>query len=146
MRRLSSFLLVLVLLTLVLPARGAGRFSKNYEFKTDVRLEIGVATGDGLRLDWVQFKVPAVAEGRDYRTGGLVMMEAGLSNTAGESLSGGIAVALFDGEGNLVGAASGGSRLTSIRSGRQKSYRVVFEDVNAHAYKARTFQITIESK
>ncbi len=146
MRRLSSGLLLLVLLTVSLPVRGAGILSKNYEFKSDVRLEVGVATDDGLRLDWVRFKVPAVSAGRDYRTGGLVTMEATLSNIAGTSVRGGIAVALFDAEGNLVGVASGGSRWTPIKAGRQKLFKLIFDDVNANAYRARTFQISVESK
>ncbi len=65
MRRLSSSLLLLVLLTVSLPVRGGGILSKNYEFKSDVRLEVGVATDDGLRFDWVRLKVPAFSAGRD---------------------------------------------------------------------------------
>jgi len=142
-------LLVLVMTTALLtatPLIAEDLISKSYEFKPDVTLEIGAVNGQGLRLDFARFKVPAVVDGRVQRTGGLVTVDVALSNVGEDSSRAGIAVALFDGNGRLVGVASGGSRWSAIRAGRQKNYRMIFEDVNGFAHTARTFQISFESK
>ena len=55
-------------------------------------------------------------------------------------------VALFDEQGRLLGVASGGSRVNALKPSRQRTFKLVFDDVNREAYKAKTFQISIESK
>ena len=69
-----------------------------------------------------------------------------ISNTSGESRKVGLALALFDEEGRLLGVASGGSKLASIKPGRQKSFILLFDGVNSEAHRAATFQISMESK
>jgi hypothetical protein len=54
-------------------------------------------------------------------------------------------VALFDNDGRLVGVADGGTSLVPLRGGRFKVYRLVFQNVNAAAPLATTFQISVES-
>lgn len=58
----------------------------------------------------------------------------------------GVAIALYDGEGRLVGVASGGTGLMPLKPDRQRSFTLIFDDVNALAAQAQTFQITVESK
>ena len=146
MRRLPGAMLVTMLALVSMPLVADNLVSKTYEFKADVTLEIGAANDAGLRLDFVRFKVPSAEDGRIRRTGGLVTVEVGLSNTGNASNRAGIAVALFDENQRLIGVASGGSRWSAIRAGRQKSYRMVFDDVNGLANTATTFQISVESK
>jgi hypothetical protein len=145
-RPAAAGLPVLIAALLLAPIADAGLISKEYHFKPDVTLEIGAATDSGLRLDSVRFHLPSTAGGEHVRTGGVVKVEVAVSNTTGAAQKVGIAVALFDEVNRLVGVASGGSKVMSIKGNRQKSYTLVFDDVNGEAYKATTFQISIESK
>ena len=58
----------------------------------------------------------------------------------------GIAIALYDDEGHLLGVASGGNRISPVRPDRQKTFHLVFEGVTAEAHKATAFQISLEAK
>ncbi len=146
MRRVLAVLLVVGSIAAVAPVARGSLLSKTYNFKSDVTLEIGAATEEGLRIDSVRFLLPSTLGGRLFRTGGLVNVEVALSNTASTGQRVGIAVALFDEQGRLVGVASGGSRWVPIKPDRQKLFRLVFDDVNGEAYRAKTFQISVESK
>jgi hypothetical protein len=120
--------------------------SKRYEFKDGVILQMSATTPSGLRLDTVRFKMPATRGDRLTRTGGLLSARVAVSNTADKALKVGVAIALFDGEGRLLAVASGGSRLSAIKPGRQKTFSLVFDGVNAEAHKATTFDISLEAK
>jgi len=146
MRRLVPVSLVLTMAVALAPYGGAGLLSKEYHFKDGVMLEIGESTDDGLRLDSVRFRLPAMLDGEHSRTGGVARVEVALSNTTGAGLKAGIAVALFDDADRLLGVASGGSTLIPVKSNRQKRYTLVFDNVNGEAHRATTFQISIESK
>lgn len=120
--------------------------SKKYEFKEGVTLEVGADTGDGLRIDTVRFQLPTTPGGRYLRTLGIVSAEVTVSNSSENSGKIGIAIALFDAEGRLVGAANGGTKLMPVKPGRQKTYTLIFEGVNSAAHSTTTFQISFESK
>jgi len=128
-----------------LPA-SADLISKTYEFKKDTTLSIGESNADGLRVDTIRFSLPATVGGSHMRTGGLPRVEISLSNTGEDSRKLGIAVALFDADGRMVGVASGGSGISALKAGRQKTYKLVFDDLNRDAFRARTFQVSVESK
>ncbi|MCP3978662.1 MAG: hypothetical protein GY716_04915 [bacterium] len=138
--------LALVATLLAVPGPRAELLSKSYVFKPGVNLELGVATGDGLRIDSVRFDLPPTSGARYQRPGGLVRAQVAVSNTASKTLKVGLAVALFDAEEQLVGVANGGTTVVGIKPGRQKTYKLVFDGVNGHAHRAEEFQISIESK
>jgi hypothetical protein len=146
MRRLSGAITLTMLVLVAMPLSADDLVSKNYQFKPDTTLEIGAANDRGLRLDSVRFKVPPTTDGRIHRTAGLVTVDVALSNVGTDSNRAGIAIALFDAKSRLVGVASGGSRFSALRAGRQKTYRLVFDDVNGLAHTATTFQVSVESK
>ena len=144
--RCATFsILIAALLLQTAPARG-DVLSKSYNFKKDVTLAIGETNLDGLRLDTVRFTLPATVGGNHMRTGGLPKVEVALSNTSDASRRLGVAIALFDAEGRMVGVASGGSRFAPLKGNRQKTYKLIFDDLNEDAYRAATFQISVESK
>ena len=145
MRRTTAVVLLLFVVLVHGSLSAAGLLSRSFQFKPGVTLEIGVDT-DGLRLDSVRFRVPESPGGSRLRPGGLVTADVAVSNIGGESRKLGLAVALFDDSGQLVGVASGGSRLTSLRSDRQKTFRLVFDDVNHNVDSASTFQISLEAR
>jgi len=144
-RRLAVAPLLFALLLSASPAF-AGMLSKVFEFKADTTLTVGAATESGLRLDAVRFRLPVAQDGRYSRTSGLASTEVSLSNTTASSLKAGVAIALFDAEGRLVAVASGGSRWAPIKPNRQKTFRLVFDNVNHEIFDTGTFQITIETK
>ena len=144
--KLGAGCLTTVMLLLAAAPWQAELLSKRYRFQDGVRLSIGESTGSGLRLDSVRFKVPAPRDDVLTRTGGLVQVEVAVSNTGGGSVKVGLAVALFDDEERLLAVARGGSKLVTVKSGRQKTFRLLFDGVNAEAHKATVFQISVESK
>jgi hypothetical protein len=146
MRRLASGIIVLGMSIALAPAAGASLLSKTFEFKNAVTLEVGAANQDGLRLDTVRFQLPSPSSNRWMPSGRTVNVQVALSNTTDKSMKVGIAVALFDEAGRLVGAATGGTKLMPIKPGRQKDYKLVFDGANGEAYLAKTFQISIETK
>jgi hypothetical protein len=120
--------------------------SKRYDFRDRVVLEVSETEPGGLRLDTVQFQLPAQTGDRLTRVGGLLTARVAVSNTGSEARKVGLAIALFDDEGRLLAVASGGNKLTAIKPERQKTFSLVFDGVNAEAHKATAFQISLEPK
>lgn len=135
----------LTLSLLATPAAQADTFSKKYRFVLDKTLEMGETLGDGMRLDSVQFVMPAT-DGKILRIGGVPEAVVAISNMSQESVKVGIAVAVFDEEGRLLGVASGGSAMRGIRALRQVGYSLKFDWVNGEMTKAATFQVSVETK
>ena len=146
MRRFVRSLLVpACIFALTLPL-SAALLSKSYQFKPGVSLELGVPADGGLRLDSVEFTMPAPGGRRFLKFGGNVVAEVAVSNGGSEPRKIGLAIALFDKEGRLVGVASGGSKLIAIKPERQSVYSLVFDDLNRSASRAVSFQISLEPK
>ena len=132
-------------LLLAAPA-SADTFSKKYRFVSDKTLEVGESVGSGMRLDSVQFMIPAPSGDSILRTGGVPEAVVAVSNMSQESVKVGIAVAVYDEEGRLIGVASGGSAMRGIRAYRQVGYSLKFDFVNGEMAKAATFQVSVETK
>ncbi len=134
----------------LLACAGAGAqaalLAKTYQFKADTQLQVGETIDGGLRLDSIQFFLPSTAGAPGMRTGGSVRADVSISNLGKERTMFGIAIALFDDQGRLLGAANGGPRIFPLRSERQGTFRLVFDGVNGEAYKATQFKIAIETK
>ena len=147
MRR--SIVLTVVAASL-LACAGAGAqaaiLAKTFQFKPEVVLQVGESLEGGIRLDSVQFFLPSSSGVPGMRTGGLVRAEVSISNLGKEKQMFGIAVALFDDQGRLLGAANGGPRVFPLRPERQGTFQIVFDGVNGEAYKATQFKIAIETK
>lgn len=128
-----------------LPAR-AELLSKRFLFKPGTVLQVGESTSDGLRLDEVRFIVDRGSQTAELRLGGPLAAEVAISNTSERSQRVGIAVALFDDAGRLLGVASAGNKIGVIKAGQQSRFRLSFDDVNLEAHRATAFQISLESK
>jgi hypothetical protein len=146
MRSVMLGTMILAVAAINVPATHAELLSKSYVFKAGVTLELGAETGDGLRVDSVKFKLPATVGERTSRVAGLATAHVAVSNTGTSSQKVGVALALFDDEGRLLGVASGGTSLVAIKPGRQKAYTLVFDNVNTLAHRATKFQLSLESK
>jgi len=142
--RISALLVSSLLL--VAPSVQADTFSKKYRFVLDKTLEMGEALGEGMRLDSVQFNLPAPSGEKILRIGGVPEAVVAISNLSQESVKVGIALAVFDEEGRLLGVASGGSAMRGIHAYRQIGYSLKFDYVNGEMTKAATFQVSVETK
>ncbi len=119
--------------------------SKRLKFQAGVTLELAENAGGGLRLDTVEFKMPATGrDGRLTRTAGLLTAHVTVSNTGDRARVAGLAIALHDDAGRLLAVASGGNKLTSVRPGRQKTFSLVFDGVYHEAHRASSFEISLE--
>lgn len=143
-RRAALFALLVSVLWTSAPA--AELFSKSYVFKPGIVLETAVPVDEDLRLDWVYFKVPKPIEGRIRRTSGPVSVRVAVSNGASTPRRVAIALALFDDEDRLLGVTSGGSRLSAVRPGRQRTFTLVVDGVYGSVHRATTFQISLEPR
>jgi len=146
MRSAVTGTLTLAALLVLAPVAGAELLSKGYEFKDAVTLEIGASTESGLRIDSVKFHIPPTAGEPGQRSGGLANAEVAVSNVGTQARKVGLALALFDEAGRLVGVASAGTSLMPLKSGRQRTYTLVFDHVNGEVHRATRFQISLESK
>ncbi len=145
MRKSAAIVTVVALLFTVGGAAQAALISKTFKYRHGVLLEIGASSEDGLRLDSVQFFLPSDSKG-PFRFGPGVRADVAVSNLGPEAQKVGIAIALFDARGRLVGVASGGSALLAIKPQRQSFYSLTFKDVNNLAAEAVSFQISVERK
>lgn len=145
--RLPVFPVLLTLsLAAVAPSAQADTFSKKYRYVNDKTLEVGESVGSGMRLDSVQFVLPASSGESILRVGGVPEAVVAISNMSQESVKVGVAIAVYDEEGRLLGVASGGSAMRGIRAYRQVGYSLKFDYVNGEMAKAATFQVSVETK
>jgi hypothetical protein len=119
-------------------------FTKAYEFKANTILKVGTDMPAGLRLDSVEFIVPAPAA--EKSTFGGPKAKVSISNLSKSSTTVAIAIAVTDADGRLVGVATGGTKLFPLRADRQMVYSLDFGGVNAELDKGTVFRISIEPK
>lgn len=120
-------------------------FSKAYAFKANTVLQVGADLGAGLRLDSVEWVVTP----DDGSPSGLFSgpkVKVAISNVGSASVKVGIAVAVTDGDGRLVGVASGGTKLFPLRAGRQMDYELDVDGVSAELEHGTVFRISVEPK
>ena len=58
----------------------------------------------------------------------------------------GVAIAIFDGDGNIVAAGSGGVKLGSLGKGERDTFQIKFPYVYRNLANAKTFMVTLETK
>lgn len=143
MCRTNYLVVALGVLMLLAPATRAGLLSKTYEFRSDVFLDIGASTDDGLRVDSVRFQMPSATA---VRTAAEATATVSITNTSDSAKRVGMGIALFDDAGNMVGVVAGGTKLMPLKAGKQKIYKLIFEHIYVEAPRATTFQISVESK
>ena len=145
-RRSLSFLFLLPLAWMLQDSARAGTlFSKTFQYKPATVLTIGADIEPGIRVDSVRFRIPSGEGGRVSRAGDSVQAEVAISNIGAESRRMGVALALFDDGGRLLGVASGGDRMIPLKPGRQATYVLTFAMVNAESPSTTRFQISVET-
>ena len=118
-------------------------FSKAYAFKADTILEIGTEMPGGLRLDSVEFVLPK-SDANQGGTFGGPKVKIGISNLGTSSVKIGVAVAVTDADGRLVGVASGGTKLFPVRADRAIVYSLSINGVRSALAEGTVFRISVE--
>jgi hypothetical protein len=122
-------------------AARADLLSRELPVETGKIVDLREANADGLRLDALQVELP-----RPDLPGGGVRLQVALTNTGEVPRRAGVAVALFDDQGRLVGVASGGSRMVALRPGQTKFYTLDVDHVVAEAARATKLRVSMESR
>lgn len=118
-------------------------FSKAYAFKPDTVLEVGSEVPGGLRLDSVEFVVPKEGAERGGLFGG-PKVKVGISNLGAKAVKIGVAIAVTDADGRLVGVASGGTKLFPVRADRAIVYTLPISGVRSALAEGTVFRISVE--
>ena len=136
---------VLVALSLAVTAARAENFSKTYEFKPNMALQVGSEVREGLRLDTIEFVIPK-NDPAEASTFGGPKVKVTVSNVGKTSQTIAVAIAVTDADGKLVGVASGGTKIFPLRAERQMTYTLDFGAVNSELANGKEFKFTIEPK
>lgn len=127
-------------------ARGGDFVSRSYEFKPNRVLEVGLDLGNGLRLVSIEFVVPQKDESGARPLLDQPRAKVTIANLGKDGAKIGIAIAVVDGDGRLVAAGSGGTKLFPLRAERKMTYTIGFDDVSDRVASGTAFQISLESK
>ena len=120
--------------------------SKAYKFKANTRLEIGLDIARGVRLDSVEFGVPTTSTESPSSLFGQPKVDVSITNVGSASARIGVIIAVLDDDGRLLGVASGGTKVFPLRSERQMTYSMSFDDVSSELGQGTTFRISVEAK
>jgi hypothetical protein len=131
-------------LAMTVPAVDAALTSKQYEYKSAVKLTTNVDLGDGLSLDSVMFRPPS-SVGKGFWKSGLLKVDVAVTNRGQDARKFGIAIALFDDSDRLLGVATHGTTFP-LKPERTAVYTLEFANVNSEVFHAKRFTISIEPK
>lgn len=135
---------VLLVAALALPA-GAEFFCKKYDFVQERWIQVNEKSGD-VTIQDIQFQFPSYVGPRKMEIQGPNQAVLHIKNYGTEALRIHLAVALFDGDGNLVGCGTTGSKLGSTKPGEEESFFITFDYVKGRLATTKTFQLTLETE
>ena len=127
-------------LLLVSPA-GAAQNTAQYKFEGNRWLSLDLAVGD-VRTDVIRFDWPAAVLG--IKTGYKATVK--VVNGSSRQVSAGIAVAVYDGAGKLIGVGSSGTRIGTIDPGDSVDFEIDFNNVTERLEQAAQFQIALQTR
>jgi hypothetical protein len=142
-RRAGSWVVLAAALALAAGDVRAELFSKAYAFKVGTLLEVGTEMPGGLRLDSVEFVLPKDDPAQSSVFSG-PKVKVSISNLGASAAKVGVAIAITDADGRLVGVASGGTKLFPLRPDRQIVYTLSIDGVRAELASGTVFRISVE--
>ena len=119
---------------------GAATVSKKYQLEKNRPVSLELSAGQ-VRVEQVLFEFPASV--LRVETAGKARVT--VVNGAAGKVRVGLALALFDEEGNLVAAGAGGNKGGQVAPGEKAEFSVFFYYVTERILSATSFQITLES-
>lgn len=122
-----------------------GFLSHRFKFHWDRLIPLNVEV-DGLKLNSIFFNRREVRsgllKGADFGT----RAEVEVTNTAKTPRIPGFVVAVFDEDGKLLGAASGGTKIGTVPPGNTETFQMNFRYVLERLPKGASFMISVELK
>lgn len=125
----------------------AGQVTKKYDFAPsggiqDVNVEV-----DKVNVNSIVFKLDpqglsAILSTKAGDAGARVRVD----NNGYADAEVGIAIVLFDADGNIVAAGAGGTKVGFLRKGSRDTHQVTFDYVYRNLDKAKSFTITLETQ
>lgn len=120
-----------------------GFASRRYDFHWDKLIPLDLEV-DGLRVKSIFFNRRGIKTGlfKGAEFGSRAQVE--VMNTAKRPRNPGFAVAVFDGEGNLLGAGSGGTKVGTVKPGETETFDLNFFQVMERLPRGTHFHLTVE--
>jgi hypothetical protein len=97
---------------------------------------------NGLSIAQIEWNLGNRVKPLDVSTAGAVVR---VDNNSKTDMAVGIAIAVFDENGNMVAAGSGGNKLGHLNKGDRDEFRVAFPYVYRNLANAKTFMVTLET-
>ncbi|MBI4913670.1 MAG: hypothetical protein HY823_13115 [Acidobacteria bacterium] len=125
------------------PLAPLGFGSRRLPFQWDQQLPVGLEV-DGLRVNTVFFNNREIKSGwlKDANFGTRAQLE--VTNTAKADRVPGFAVAVFDKEGQLLGVASGGTKIGVVKPGQTETFDLNFTQVKERLPRGDHFVLAVE--
>ena len=125
------------------PQASLGFASKraNYEWDRVIPLDMSV---DGLTAKTIFFNTRGMSRGPLKNATFGIRAQVEVTNTSNHSKNCGFAVAVFDGQDNLLGVASGGNKLGVVKPGKTKTFDLGFSQVKERLQRGSYFIVSIE--
>lgn len=118
-------------------------FSDTFDFHWNEQAPLSIDV-DGLKVTSISFgkREPKakIFQGPDYGTRALIEV----TNTAKKPRTPGFAVAVFDKEGRLLGAANGGTKIGTVRPGTTETFDLSFFQVKERLSKGDHYVLSVE--
>ncbi|HXH27530.1 MAG TPA: FxLYD domain-containing protein [Candidatus Polarisedimenticolia bacterium] len=139
-RRLPSAVLVglLALATAAAPLLAASS-SARYRFEGNKWLSLDLTVSD-VAVKLIKFEWPATLMG--IRTGYKATLK--VANGSARQTGVGLAVALYDQDGKLIGAGTGGTTLGTIDPGDSAEFSIEFKDVTERLEQTAQFDVALQ--
>ncbi|HYV84423.1 MAG TPA: FxLYD domain-containing protein [Patescibacteria group bacterium] len=139
-RLLVAGLALLAALTIAPPV-GAEVNSARYKFEGNKWLSLDLAV-DEVRTDVIRFDWPSAVLG--VKSGYKAVVK--VVNSSTKQVSAGLAVALYDGDGKLLGAGTTGTKIGTIDPGDSAEFTVSFDHVIERLSQTTQFQIALQTR
>jgi hypothetical protein len=139
-RPLRAAALLLTLLAAAQPL-GANVNSARYRFEGNRWLALDLAVAE-VRTEVIRFDWPSTVLGIKTRYKAVIKVVNGSTNQA----SAGVAVAVFDGDGKLLGAGTSGTKVGTIDPGDTAEFTVDFDHVTERLESAAQFQVALQTR
>jgi hypothetical protein len=137
--RKAALVAVAVCLAAPLAAQQA---TKKFDYKPVDGIQTISLAIDKVKINQIVFKTGKAVGGPLRRSDAECVIR--IDNDGLTPVQAGVAVALFDEEGNLVAAGSGGTRVGWLSSGERDTSAIRFPLVYRNMDKAKTFLVTLE--
>ncbi len=140
-RRLLAGSIAFLLAAALFPPAGAATASKKFLLEKNKPVSLDLSSGQ-VRVEQAVFEFPSSV--MRLETANKVRIT--VVNGSQAKVRVGLAVALFDEAGNLVGAGVGGNKGGQVAPGEKTEFSVFFYYVTEQLSSASAFQITLETR